>query len=279
VQKKLSSYRTSRLNSKLFKLNIELRNLTHLPGYDRQTFVIPAIEIQDLCVSFPGRRGSVQALQNLTLRVEPGIVYGFLGPNGAGKTTTLQVLLGFQEATSGSASLLGRPVTQSIAREKIGYMTENPDTYGFLTGRELLTMAGRLFGLPLSVIRQRSTQLLEETGLSEAADRRIASYSRGMRQRICMAQALINDPDLLILDEPTGGLDPLGRRDIRRMIAARKAAGKTVFFSSHELSEVESACDRIAILSKGRLVAEGPVSKLVPPGESLELYFIKAVTT
>lgn len=238
----------------------------------------PAIHIQDLCVSFPGRKGTVHALQGLTLTVEPGSVYGFLGPNGAGKTTTLQVLLGFQEATSGSASLFGRPVAQSIARERIGYMSENPDTYPFLTGRELLTMAGRLFGLPASVIRQRSRQLLGETGLVDAADRRIASYSRGMRQRICMAQALINDPDLLILDEPTGGLDPLGRRDVRRMIASRKAAGKTVFFSSHELSEVESACDRVAILSNGRLVAEGPVGQLVPPGESLERYFIKVAS-
>lgn len=237
-----------------------------------------AIEIQDLSVSFPGKSGVVHALQDLTLSVQPGSVYGFLGPNGAGKTTTLQVLLGFQDATRGTARLFGHPVGNSIAREKIGYMAENPDTYAFLTGRELLTMAGRLFGLPSSVIRARSAQLLEEVGLAEAADRRIALYSRGMRQRICMAQALINDPELLILDEPTGGLDPLGRRDIRRMIAARKAAGKTVFFSSHELSEVELACDRVAILSKGRLVAEGPVNELVPPGESLERYFIEAVT-
>ncbi len=240
--------------------------------------MIPAIDIQDLSVSFPGRSGVVHALQNLTLTVAPGTVYGFLGPNGAGKTTTLQVLLGFQEATSGTARLFGCPITQSIAREKIGYMSENPDTYPFLTGRELLTMAGRLFNLPSSVIRKRSTQLLEETGLCGAADQRIALYSRGMRQRICMAQALINDPELLILDEPTGGLDPLGRRDIRTLIAARKAAGKTIFFSSHELSEVELACDRIAILSKGRLIAEGPVNALVPPGESLERFFIKAVT-
>lgn len=239
----------------------------------------PAIEIQGLSVAFPGRSGVIHALRNLSLTVMPGTVYGFLGPNGAGKTTTLQVLLGFQDATSGSARLFGHPVTQSIAREKIGYMTENPDTYSFLTGRELLATAGRLFGLAPSVIRQRSSQLLDDTGLSEVADRRIACYSRGMRQRICMAQALINDPELLILDEPTGGLDPLGRRDIRRMIATRKAAGKTVFFSSHELSEVESACDRVAILSQGRLVAEGPVSELVPAGESLERYFIQAVTT
>ncbi len=253
--------------------------MTPLPEFDNSVVVIPAIDIQDLSVSFPGRTGIVQALQNLTLTVAPGSVYGFLGPNGAGKTTTLQVLLGFQEASSGTAHLFGCPITHSIARDKIGYMSENPDTYPFLTGRELLTMAGRLFNLPSSVIRKRSTQLLEETGLSEAADQRIALYSRGMRQRICMAQALINDPELLILDEPTGGLDPLGRRDIRTLIAGRKAAGKTVFFSSHELSEVELACDRVAILSKGRLVAEGPVSTLVQPGDSLERFFIKTVTT
>jgi len=206
-------------------------------------------------------------------------VFGFIGPNGAGKTTTIQILLGFQNASQGTALLFGKSVTDAIAREKIGYLAENPDTYNFLSGRELLTMAGRLFNLPPSVIRTRSDQLLTETGLASAADRRIASYSRGMRQRICMAQALINDPDLLILDEPTGGLDPLGRMDIRRIIAERKKAGKTVFFSSHELSEVELACDRVAILSQGNLIAEGPVSELVSPGENLERYFIKAVST
>ena len=220
----------------------------------------------------------MQALQDLTLRVTPGTVYGFLGPNGAGKTTTIHVLLGFQDAGHGSASIFGQPVTDPATRGRIGYLAENPDTYNFLTGRELLTMAGRLFGLPPSEVRARANRLLGETGLEFAADRRIAGYSRGMRQRICMAQALVNDPDLLILDEPTGGLDPLGRLDIRRMIAARKEAGKTVFFSSHELSEVELACDRLAVLSKGRLIAEGPVNELVPPGESLERYFINAVT-
>jgi ABC-2 type transport system ATP-binding protein len=239
----------------------------------------PAIEINNLSVSFPAPTGQVQALRNLTIRVEPGTVYGFLGPNGAGKTTTIQVLLGFQAPGQGTASLFGHPVANTIAREKIGYLAENPDTYNFLTGRELLTMAGRLFNLPAAEITARATQLLADLGLASAADRRIAGYSRGMRQRICMAQALINDPDLLILDEPTGGLDPLGRMDIRRIIASRKSAGKTVFFSSHELSEVELACDRVAILSKGQLIAEGPVSELVPPGENLERYFIKAVTT
>ena len=241
--------------------------------------MIPAIDIQNLSVSFPSSTGTVQALRNLTVSVAPGTVFGFIGPNGAGKTTTIQILLGFQNATQGTALLFGKSVTDAIAREKIGYLAENPDTYNFLSGRELLTMAGRLFNLPPSVIRTRSNQLLTETGLASAADRRIASYSRGMRQRICMAQALINDPDLLILDEPTGGLDPLGRMDIRRIIAERKKAGKTVFFSSHELSEVELACDRVAILSQGNLIAEGPVNELVSPGENLERYFIKAVST
>lgn len=240
--------------------------------------MIPAIDIQDLSVSFSTPTGTVHALRNLTITVEPGTVFGFIGPNGAGKTTAIHILLGFQAADQGTARLFGKPVTETIAREKIGYLSENPDTYNFLTGRELLTMAGRLFKLSATEIKTRAQQLLNETGLAFAADRRIAGYSRGMRQRICMAQALINDPELLILDEPTGGLDPLGRMDIRRIIAERKRAGKTVFFSSHELSEVELACDRVAILSKGSLIATGAVSELVPPGENLERYFIKAVT-
>ncbi|MEI8121304.1 MAG: ABC transporter ATP-binding protein [bacterium] len=237
----------------------------------------PAIDIQGISVSFPSRRGTVHALQDLSLTVEPGIVYGFLGPNGAGKTTTIHILLGFQESTRGLARLFGVPVTESIARDRIGYLSENPEAYDFLTGREWLTMAGRLFDLTSGEVKSRTETVLSETGMLAAADRRIASYSRGMRQRICLAQALINDPDLLILDEPTGGLDPLGRRDIRRLIANRKKAGKTVFFSSHELSEVELVCDRIAILAKGRLLAEGVIADLVPRGESLERYFINTV--
>jgi len=219
----------------------------------------------------------MHALQDLSLTVEPGTVYGFLGPNGAGKTTTIHILLGFQEATLGMARIFGVPVTQAIARDRIGYLSENPDTYDFLTGRELLTMAGRLFGMTDDAIKLRSETVLAETGMLSAADRRIASYSRGMRQRICLAQALINDPDLLILDEPTGGLDPLGRRDIRRLIADLKKAGKTVFFSSHELSEVELVCDRVAILSQGRLLAEGALADLVPAETSLERFFINTV--
>jgi len=236
-----------------------------------------AIETHDLTAVFPSRAGDVKALDRLNLTVETGHVFGFLGPNGAGKTTTMHILLGFIAATSGHASLLGTDVRYSIARQRIGYLPEHSDTYRFLSGRELLAMTGRLFRMKSSPLRARVDALLEEVGLERAADRRIATYSRGMMQRICLAQSLINDPDLVILDEPTGGLDPLGRMDIRKIIARLRERGKTVFFSSHELSEVELVCDRVAILSKGRLVAEGRASELARPGESLEKYFMKVV--
>ncbi len=237
----------------------------------------PAIQIEDLVVRFASQRRSVEALRGLCLTVEQGTVFGFLGTNGAGKTTTMHVLLGFIEATSGAARVFGADVRESIARQRIGYLPEHPETYGFLTGRELLVMAGHLFGMRGPVLRDRAAALLKMVDLEEAASRRIATYSRGMMQRIGLAQALINDPDLVILDEPTGGLDPLGRMGIRRIIADLRSRGKTVFFSSHELSEVELVCDRVAILARGRLVAEGRGHELVKPGESLEKYFLRVV--
>jgi ABC-2 type transport system ATP-binding protein len=237
-----------------------------------------AIDIRGLTVTFPTPGGPVHALHDLTLSIAPGTVFGFLGPNGAGKTTTILALLGFLKPTAGHAFIFGQDVDATLARERIGYLAENPDTYTFLTGRELLTLTGRLFHLPAAVIRDRAVRLLDDMGLTQAADRRIAGYSRGMRQRICIAQSLMNDPDLLILDEPTGGMDPLGRRDIRRLIADRRAAGKTVFFSSHELSEVELVCDQVGILADGRLMALGHTSEFVKPGESLERYFVNLVT-
>lgn len=237
----------------------------------------PAIEISGLSVAFPSGKRTVQAVRELDLTVEAGSVFGFLGPNGAGKTTTIHVLLGFQQATKGSAAIFGRPVSETMARDRIGYLAENPDTYTFMTGRELLVLTGRLFRMEAAAIRTRADLLLETLGLSNAAGRRLVEYSRGMKQRLCMAQSLMNDPDLLILDEPTGGLDPLGRAEIRRIIAERRAAGKTVFFSSHELSEVELVSDRIGILVNGRMVAEGPVDRVVEPGGSLERRFIQLV--
>ena len=237
----------------------------------------PAIEIKDLSVLFRANRGTVEALKGLSLTVAPGTVFGFLGPNGAGKTTTMHVLLGFIEPTSGSAHIFGEDVRRSIARRRIGYLPERAETYIFLTGRELLHMAGRLFGMGGVELRRRADELLQQVDLLDAADRRIGTYSRGMLQRIGLAQALVNDPDLVILDEPTGGLDPLGRMEVRKIIADLRARGKTVFFSSHELSEVELVCDHIALMVSGRVVAEGKAADLVGPGESLEQYFLRTV--
>ncbi len=236
-----------------------------------------ALEIDGLTVSFPSGKGIVQAVRSLNLTVAAGSVFGFLGPNGAGKTTTIHVLLGFQSPTSGSARVFGRTVSDTMARDRIGFLAENPDTYGFLTGRELLGFTGRLFRMEKGLISRRAGELFASLGLSSAADRRIASYSRGMKQRLCMAQSLINDPDLLILDEPTGGLDPIGRREVRRIITERRSAGKTVFFSSHELSEVELVSDRIGVLVAGRLVAEGTVDEVVGPAGNLERRFVQLV--
>ena len=236
-----------------------------------------AVETRDLTVVFPSRTGEIKALDRLNLTVETGHVFGFLGPNGAGKTTTMHVLLGFLTPTSGKALMFGRDVRQSIARQRIGYLPEHPDTYRFLTGRELLAMTGHLFLIKGKRLRSRIEEVLQQAGIEHAAERRIATYSRGMMQRICLAQALINDPDLVILDEPAGGLDPIGRMQIRKIIAGLKASGKTVFFSSHELSEVELVCDQVAILRKGRIVAQGTAADLVGPGESLERYFVRVI--
>jgi len=233
-----------------------------------------AIEVRDLRVSYRMGRRSVPALDGLSLSVPSGTVCGFLGPNGAGKTTAMHVLLGFVEPASGSAKLFGEDVRRSIARRRIGYLAEQPDTYRFLTGHELLTMTGNLFLLRGRNLRGRIAEVLEQVELADAAGRRIGTYSRGMLQRICLAQALLNDPDLVILDEPTSGLDPFGRMAVRRIIGRLRERGKTVFFSSHELSEVELVCDSLAIVRRGRVVTEGPAARIVPPGKSLEQFFM-----
>ena len=236
-----------------------------------------SIDIQNLSVTYASGKASVPALQDLTMTVPTGQVFGFLGPNGAGKTTTMHVLLGFIEATSGNASIFGTDVRSSIARQRIGYLAEHPNTYRFLTGKELLRAAGQLFGIPRKRLSERIDQLLEQLDLTDAAERRVGTYSRGMLQRVCIAESLINDPDLIILDEPTSGLDPIGRGQIRDIIADLRDRGKTVFFSSHELSEVELVCDALAILNQGRLVALGPTTSLVPSGEPLERFFMRTI--
>jgi ABC-2 type transport system ATP-binding protein len=209
--------------------------------------------------------------------VEQGTAFGFLGPNGSGKTTLMHILLGFLNATGGEAWIFGDNVKKSIARQRIGYLPEHPQSYPFLTGQELLDMAGRIFGLRGKKLRDRREDLVEMVGLNDAARRRISTYSRGMLQRIGLAQALMNDPELVILDEPTNGLDPVARLDVRCIIETLRGLRKTVFFSSHELSEVELVCDHIAILSKGKIAVQGKASELIGAGQRLEPFFLEVV--
>jgi len=235
------------------------------------------LEVSNLCVAFRQGKHVHKALDNVSFAVKPGSTIGFIGPNGAGKTTTLHVLLGFVAPDSGSATLLGQDASTALSRSKIGYLSEHPESYKFMTGREYLEMTAKLFHIPKADRKQRIAELLEEVELSDHAHKKIAAYSRGMLQRIGLAQALINDPDLLILDEPTNGLDPIGRMKIRKLIEQLKARGKTIFFSSHELSEIETVCDEIIMIADGRIIKHGTLSELAGKGQSLEHYFLEAL--
>ena len=209
------------------------------------------------------RQTNKVALVGLDLEVQAGEVFGFLGPNGAGKTTTMNVLLGFVPPSGGMASLFGIDVRQPIARQRIGYLPEMTYYYKFLSAEELLRFYARIFRLSREETDKRIAHLLKLVELEHAAKRPIKSYSKGMQQRVGLAQALVNNPDLLILDEPTSGLDPLGRMKVREIIQRLKNEGKTVFFSSHEMGEVETVCDRVAIIHQGELKAVGRVSEIV----------------
>lgn len=224
------------------------------------------------------KQGTKLALKNLNLSVNAGEVFGFLGPNGAGKTTTMNVLLGYVNPTSGAAYLFDVNVREPIARQRIGYLPELTYYYKFLTAEELLRFYARIFEIPKSETESRIDQLLKLVELEHARKRPIRTYSKGMQQRAGLAQALINNPDLLLLDEPTSGLDPLGRMKVREIIQRLKNEGKTVFFSSHELGEVETVCDRVAILHQGELKEEGRVSDLIAKYRcNLEQVFLNVV--
>lgn len=234
----------------------------------------PVIEIQGLCkdflVGFWRRRRRV--LHDLNLTVHRGEIFGYLGPNGAGKTTTLKLLTGLILPTSGSARLLGQDLTQVPAKQQIGFLPENPYFYDYLTGREFLDLCARLFGLRSAARRERIGRLLRLTQLEEAAHLQLRKYSKGMLQRLGLAQALINDPSLVILDEPMSGLDPLGRKAMRDIILELKSEGRTIFFSSHILPDVEVLCDRVGILVGGRLRDVGRLDQILKTRtESIEL--------
>jgi ABC-2 type transport system ATP-binding protein len=238
-----------------------------------------AIETQNLTMEFKLGKNVVKAVDNLSFAVEEGRVFGFLGPNGAGKSTVMHILLGFLKPTSGVALINGSNVLQNIARQHIGYLPEHPETYKFLTGRELLINTANLFNIKKSHIASKISDLLKLVNLDDScANRKIVTYSRGMMQRICLAQALINEPSIVILDEPTNGLDPLGRETIRQIIADLKAEGKTVFFSSHELSEVSTVCDEISIMVKGKIKVEGDLKELVPDNKDLQSFFMEVIS-
>jgi ABC-2 type transport system ATP-binding protein len=213
-------------------------------------------------------------LHNLNLEVQQGEIFGYLGPNGAGKTTTLKLLMGLIYPTAGRAELLGRDVQDVAVKAQVGFLPENPYFYDYLTGREFLHFYGQLFGLPYRDRRQRIDELLHAVGLSKAADLQLRKYSKGMLQRIGLAQALINDPQVIVLDEPTSGLDPVGRKEVRDLILDLKGKGKTVFFSTHIVPDVEMICDRVGIIVAGRLTRVGTLEELL--GSEIERIEIAA---
>jgi ABC-2 type transport system ATP-binding protein len=205
----------------------------------------------------------VEAVKGISFAVEAGEIFGFLGPNGAGKTTTIKMLTGLIRPTGGKASVFGHTTPSPEAMKKVGFLPENPYIYPYLTPREFVTLSARLSGLTGSHLRQRVEGSLERTGIAYAADRQVRRLSKGMLQRTGLAAAMVSDPELLLLDEPMSGLDPVGRKEVRDLILDEKKRGKTVFFSTHILSDVETLCDRVVILRRGETVVSGAVRDLL----------------
>ena len=233
----------------------------------------PALELTGVRKTY----GRTVALHDLSLRVEPGEVFGFLGPNGAGKTTTVKILLGLVRPTSGQARIFGLPCSDPAARRLVGYLPETFRFQDWLTGRELLELHADLAELSAEARAWRVPEVLRRVGLSDYSHDRLRTYSKGMLQRIGLAQAIIHNPRVLLLDEPTSALDPIGRRDVRDLIRELSARGMSVFLNSHLLSEVEMVCDRVAIIDRGRVVHTGRLDDLVRVHHSLEDAFMNLV--
>jgi ABC-2 type transport system ATP-binding protein len=224
-----------------------------------------AVQIENLTKDYPvgfWRRRTYRALDRLSLGIEHGEIFGFLGPNGAGKTTTLKLLMQLIFPTSGRAEILGRPVGDVATRRRIGYLPENPSFYDYLTAEELLTYFARLLEVPAGDRRRRVSTLLDRVGIGRERRFQLRKFSKGMIQRVGIAQALLNEPEVIFLDEPMSGLDPLGRRDVRSLILELRDQGRTVFFSSHILADAEALCSRVAIVAGGRLAAVGRLNDL-----------------
>jgi ABC-2 type transport system ATP-binding protein len=227
---------------------------------------MPVVEINNLTKDYEvgfWRKRKVRALDGLSLNVEPRQIFGFLGANGAGKTTTLKLLMRLIFPTAGRASILGQDINDIAMHQRIGYLPENPYFYDYLTPREFLDYCGQLFGLDSATRKQRAEKLLTRVNLDQKSwDRELRKLSKGMLQRVGLAQALINDPEIVFLDEPMSGLDPVGRREVRDLIASLRTEGKTVFMCSHILSDIEVLCDNVAILKQGRLAHAGSLDEL-----------------
>jgi len=233
----------------------------------------PAVEILDLVKDFrPSvRRGKIRAVDHVSLRIAPGEVYGLIGPNGSGKSTTMKALLGLVAPTSGKCAIFGKNSLKVDSRRQVGFLPENPYFYKHLTGAETIRFYGKLCGMRGKKLKARVEELLSLVGLTEAGGRRLAGYSKGMLQRIGLAQAIVQDPRLVILDEPTAGVDPLGSREIRDLILELKNRGVTVFLCSHLLEQVQEVCDRVGIIFQGRLVKEGRLDDLVAMEDRIEI--------
>ncbi len=233
---------------------------------------VPVLAVRDLVKTFRIGffRKKVEAVRGVSFEVRPHEIFGLLGPNGAGKTTTIKSILRLIFPTSGSIELFGKPV-QRGSMERVGYMPENPYVYQYLRPTEFLDLCGRLVGMDRSERRERADEMITRVGLDHARDRPIGKFSKGMMQRVGLAQALMHDPEVLILDEPMSGLDPLGRKEIRDLLLEQKRAGKTLIFTSHILSDVEVLCDRVVILQQGKVAAEGKLSELLRDAHSVEV--------
>ncbi len=233
----------------------------------------PAVSVQNLTKVFKGSlgKGAFRAVHDLSLTVHSGEVYGLIGPNGSGKSTTMKVILGLLRATEGQTSIFGVPSTEVGSRRSVGFLPENPYFYKHLTGRETLCFYGSLCGLRGRKLNERADEMLALTGLEDAAARRVGGYSKGMLQRLGLAQALIHEPRLLVLDEPTAGVDPTGSRVIRDLIIGFRARGITVLVTSHLLEQMQEVCDRVGIMARGRMVREGRLEDLVAVENQTEL--------
>ncbi|QDT02833.1 putative ABC transporter ATP-binding protein YxlF [Rubripirellula lacrimiformis] len=255
-----------------------IESTSHLDPSSHSSKTAPAIvDVRGLektysTLSVRGRK-QVHALRGVSLEARPGDVFGLLGPNGAGKTTMIKILLGVVKPSGGSASLFGQPVGSSAARQRVGYLPESLRVDLHHTARSALRYYGRLSRMNSADIQRRSDELLELVGLQGRDQESVRRFSKGMYQRLGLAQALMHDPDLLVLDEPTDGLDPVGRNEVRKVIERLRDLGKTIFLNSHILQEVEMVCTRVAIMAGGQLLAIGPIDELASPGDASNLFF------